>query len=427
MPPGPAFPLFRTGDSAMSTIAETLPRVATAHASSGALLRNVTMGLISFLTFVDLFAAQAILPSLVARYGVTPGEMGIAVNASTIGMAASGLAVAFFSRRLNRRQGIWISLALLAIPTTLLSVAPSLAIFAGLRIVQGIFMAAAFALTIAYLAERASQFDTASALAACITGNVASNLVGRLVAASIVDLAGIAPTFLFFAGLNLAGAALAFVTLQRCTPALAEDSRPGSPFQAWRIHLADPALRAAFLLGFCILFVFIGTFTYVNFVLARAPIGLSPMYLGLVYLVFLPSIATTPVAGKIAVRIGTRPTFLLSLGLAAAGLPLLLLPSLAPVLAGLVAIGVGTFLAQAAATGFVGRAARADRGAASGIYLASYYLGGLGGAAVLGRVFDTAGWPACVAALGIATAIAMLLSLRLRLPTAARPSMQPAE
>ncbi len=35
--------------------------------AGGALLRNLTIGLISFLTFVDLFAAQAILPSLVER------------------------------------------------------------------------------------------------------------------------------------------------------------------------------------------------------------------------------------------------------------------------------------------------------------------------------------------------------------------------
>ncbi len=385
--------------------------------SAGALLRNLTMGLISFLTFVDLFAAQAILPSLAALYDVSPGTMGVAVNAATIGMAAAGFAVAFFSRRINRRQGIWLSLALLAIPTTLLSVAPDLTTFAALRVVQGVFMAAAFALTIAYLAERAGQFDTASALAACITGNVASNLVGRLAAASIVDFAGIAPTFLAFAALNLAGAALAFAALQRCTPAAAETAAARSPFDAWRAHLGDPRLRAAFLLGFCILFVFIGTFTYVNFVLARDPIGLSPMYLGLVYLVFLPSIVTTPVAGRLVARIGTRPTFFIALGLAGAALPLLLLSSLAPVLVGLAAIGVGTFLAQAAATGFVGRAARADRGAASGLYLASYYLGGLGGAAVLGQVFDRAGWAACVATLGIATAIALLLSLRLRQPT----------
>ena len=40
---------------------------------SGA-LRAFTIGLTAFLTVVDLFATQAILPSLTAAYGVTPGR-----------------------------------------------------------------------------------------------------------------------------------------------------------------------------------------------------------------------------------------------------------------------------------------------------------------------------------------------------------------
>src|SRR5262245_11049926 len=104
--------------------------------------------------------------------------MGLAVNASTLGMAIAGLAVAFFSRRIDRRLGIAVSLAVLSIPTALLAAAPNLAIFAILRIVQGLCMASAFALTLSYLAEHCSAKDSAGAFAAYISGNVASNLFG---------------------------------------------------------------------------------------------------------------------------------------------------------------------------------------------------------------------------------------------------------
>src|SRR5215213_9222210 len=120
------------------------------------------------------------------------------------------------------------------------------------------------------------------------------------------------------------------------------------------------------------------------------------MTLGFVYFVFLPSIATTLLAGRVVQRFGTRPALWGGLGVAAAGLPLLVSPSLAAVLAGLAVVAVGTFFAQATATGFVSRAATADRGAASGLYLASYFFGGLIGSAVLGQVFDRWGWAACV-------------------------------
>lgn len=61
---------------------------------------------------------------------------------------------------------------------------------------------------------------------------------------------------------------------------------------AFAAHLANPALRTAFAIGFLILFSFIGVFTYVNFVLVRAPFSIAMMSLGLVYFVFLPSILT---------------------------------------------------------------------------------------------------------------------------------------
>ena len=94
--------------------------------SSGVVLRSLVIGLTAFLTVVDLFATQAILPSLTRHYNVTPAAMGFAVNASTMGMAVAGLAVGFLSPHIERRLGILASLVLLAIPTALLASAPDL-------------------------------------------------------------------------------------------------------------------------------------------------------------------------------------------------------------------------------------------------------------------------------------------------------------
>jgi YNFM family putative membrane transporter len=387
-----------------------------------ALLRALVIGSTAFFTLVDLFATQAILPALAAAYGVGPAAMGLAVNAATLGMALAGLGVAFFSRRIDRRRGVMISLAALAVPTVLLASAPDLGVFAALRIVQGIFMSTAFALTLSYLAEQCSAAETAGAFAAYITGNVASNLFGRLAAAALVDHLGLAANFYVFAALNLAGAVLVYFSLARSAPA-PMPAVERSPFSYWAEHLRNARLRASFAIGFLILFAFIGTFTYVNFVLVRPPLGLGMMALGLVYFVFLPSVLTTPLAGRAVERFGTRPTIWGALAMAATGLPLLLAENLSLVIAGLTLIGVGTFFAQATATGFVGRAATSDRGSASGLYLAAYFFGGLAGAAALGWLFDRFGWSACVAGIGVALAAAAWLARRLQMPA---PTLQPA-
>jgi predicted MFS family arabinose efflux permease len=381
----------------------------------GALWRHASIALMAFLTLVDLFATQAILPSLAAHYHVGAAAMGLAVNASTFGMALGALGVALVGRRIDRRAGVAVSLALLAVPTLLLASAPDLSTFAALRIAQGLAMSAAFVLALSYLAEHCSAQAAAGAFAMYVTGNVASNLFGRLFSAALADHFGLAANFQVFAAMNLAGAALAWFSLRPSMAVPMPAAHAGtSPWGAVREHLRDPALRASFAIGFLILFAFIGTFSYVNFVLREPPIALAPMTLGFVYFVFAPALITTPLAGRIVARFGTRQAFRASLAIAGIGLPLLLAPHLAPVIVGLTLVGAGTFFAQAAATGFVGRNASADPGSASGLYLASYFSGGLAGAAVIGMTYEKLGWTAAVVIVGIALAAAAGLAGRLQ-------------
>ena len=154
--------------------------------------------------------------------------------------------------------------------------------------------------------------------------------------------------------------------------------------------------------------------------LVRPPLSLGRMDLGFVYFVFAPSVVTTLFAGKAVARFGTRPVIWAALAVAAVGLPLMLSSHLPHVLTGMVLVGVGTFFAQASATGFVGRAASDNRGIASGTYLACYFFGGMVGSAVLGQLFDRFGWTACVAGVGASLAIAAWLTAQLKLPSQQR-------
>lgn len=54
-----------------------------------------------------------------------------------------------------------------------------------------------------------------------------------------------------------------------------------------------------------------------------------------------------------------------------------------------------------------------DPGAASGIYLACYFLGGIVGSAILGAVFMHIGWTATVIGIAAALTIATCLASRL--------------
>ena len=386
-----------------TAIAQPLPALSTG--------RSLLIAVIGFLTLADLFATQAILPSLAVEYGVTASEIGVAANSTTLGMAVAGLLVGAFSANIERKRAILLSLLLLSIPTAALAFAPNLTVFSLLRITQGLFMAAAFTLTLTHLAERC-EHRTATALAAYVTGVVASNLIGRLTAAFVASLVGAASSFLFFAVLNVAGSLLIAVALHRNEPE--PMATRGYFWRSWASHLADPALRRTFAIGFLILFGFIGVFTYVGFVLMRPPHALSMGALGLVFLVFAPSMVTTPTAGRITNRYGPGVTVPVSLAVALGGMVLLTVPSFLTVIAGMTLVGIGTFFAQAVVTGHVGRVAEGDKAAASGLYLSSYYCGGLVGAAVVGQLFDRFGWNAAVAGVFVALGLAAWLGIKLR-------------
>ena len=317
----------------MTSAIEAAPRMAATPVA-----RLFAIAIISFLTLVDLFATQAILPSLAAAYRVSPGVMGSAVNLCTLGMAVSGLGVALFSHRIGRRKGVTLSLALLTIPTLLLALMPDLTWFAALRLLQGVFMSAAFSLTIAYIAETASANVISAALAAYVTGNVASNLFGRLMSAAIADHLGLPANFLIFAGLNLAGAALAYLLL---SGEIMNRTAAGGQRNLLSLFRRR-ALNASFAIGFLILFVFIGAFTYVNFVLTRPPLGLSAMQLGFVYLIFIPSIIATPFAGVASNRLGAGTVIILALLVALLGLAASLIPDLTFVLGAMTLLAAGT-------------------------------------------------------------------------------------
>jgi YNFM family putative membrane transporter len=282
------------------------------------------MALASFFSLIDLFGPQAMVPVLTNAFATTPGRMGIIVNAATIGMAVTGIATAFVADRFERKKVMVAALLLLALPTMLVAFADNLYAFAALRIAQGSFMCVGFMVAIAYIAEEWGPCGAAPVImSAYVTGNVAANMLGRMIAGAAAQYANWHVAFLAMASLNLLGALLLYAVLPRSRHFRRVASK-SSIITSVQLHLADSRLDAACLVGFLILFGFIGTFTYVNFRLARPPFDLSPTTLGLLYAVFVVSLVATPAAGLTIKRLGHRVALLAGSGISIAGVTMTL-------------------------------------------------------------------------------------------------------
>jgi predicted MFS family arabinose efflux permease len=177
-------------------------------------------------------------------------------------------------------------------------------------------------------------------------------------------------------------------------------------------HLRNPRLVATYAVGFGVLFTFVATFTYVNFLLAAPPFALTPAALGAVFVTYLAGVVTTLLTGRGVQRYGRRRLALLLLGFWAAGTLLTLTPSLWVIVLGLaVSAGCG-FVCQAVATNFVAMTATEGRSSAVGLYVTLYYIGGSVGGILPGFAWEYAAWPGVVAVvLAMLALIALVVAL----------------
>ena len=366
--------------------------------------------LAGFCAFLALYAPQPLLPMLAAAFGKSAAAVSFVVTVSTIAVAVSAPLAGAVADRLGRRRAIVWAAFLVAAPTLLAATARSFGQLLFWRCLQGFFTPGIFAITVAYINEEWDEGGGA-AMAAYVTGTVLGGFCGRTISALVAAHSSWRWSFIFLGILNALGA----VAIRAWLPPgrrLASASHGVSTARAMARHLRNPRLLATYAVGFCVFFTLLTTFTYVNFYLAAPPFRLRTAALGWLFVVYLAGAAITPFAGRAIDRLGHRFALTAAFLGGAAGICLTLIRSLPVVMLGLALCCTGVFVAQSAASSYIGAAASESRAAAVGLYVMFYYSGGSVGATMAGPLWSRGGWPACVALIACAQALTIALALR---------------
>lgn len=295
---------------------------------------------------------------------------------------------------------------LMALTTLLSATSTSLHQIIGWRFLQGLVTPGVFAVAVAYIHDRWDGARAATTTAAYVTGTVVGGFLGRIVAGEVAARLGWRAAFGIVGALSL-GCALALALT------LPEQSAEGIGHRVegreglWS-RLTTRPLLGTYAAGFCVLFTQIAMFTYVTFHLAAPPFQLSTAALGWLFSVYLVGALLTPLSARWVNRYGHRAALAIAIAIGVGGSLLTLGHVLAEVIAGLALVASGVFIAQTAANGYIGVAARRDRGLAVGMYATCYYVGGSVGGALPALFWATGGWLACVA-LVVAVQIATVL------------------
>ena len=376
----------------------------------------VTLFLAPAFVFANMYTTQAILPTLSQDFHVSAPTAGLTVSVLVLSVAIGSLFYGPLSDAVGRKPVmVWASF-LVAIPTLLCGFAPNFATLVILRAIQGLLMPGLTSVAIPYVNEEFEGRGRGLAMGIYTSGLVLGGLFARVASASLTGIYNWHIALFAFVLPTLIAAVFMWIFLpetyskKRAKGVVVQRTANTSfllqTLQDMLMHLHNRRLVGAFTIGFCSFFGFIGVFTYLPYYLTGPQFRLPPIDLSLVYLLWLTGISS-PIAGTIAGRIGSRLTIACSIGFAVTGLLITLIPILPITLGGLSLLTLGMFSIVPSANLYLGELSTKAKGTAASMYLSLYYFGGSIGAVVPGFAFLWLGWTGVV----LLCIIMMLLAL----------------
>lgn len=383
--------------------------------------QRLAVALAGYCAFINLYAPQAILPLLSNEFGVGAAEISAIMTAGTLAVALIAPFTGTVADVLGRKRVIIAAMTVLAVPTIMAAMAPTLHELIFWRFVQGLVLPPIFAVTIAYIGEEWPADEATAGAGLYTMGASLGGFSGRFFTGVIADWAGWRSAFLVLAAATLTGALAVSLLLPREKRFVRSEGLLTSARQMLR-HFRNPQLVATYAVGFGVLFNFLVTFTYISFHLAAPPYVLSASFLGAIFITYLAGSALAPLAGWAVGRFGRRHFMIGTIGVWMIGVLLTLASPLPAILLGLTLCAGCGLMCQAVSTGYVTISAQAGRSSAVGLYVTSFYVGGSFGAALGGIAWTFGKYPACAALVA-----AMLVVMAIIVATAWTRTAQPAQ
>jgi YNFM family putative membrane transporter len=370
-------------------------------------LRRIAVALAGFTAFLNLYAPQSVLPLFSEQFGASPRDVSLTVTAPTLAIAIIAPFTGAVADVLGRKRIISIAMFALVVPTVMAALAPGLSALVFWRFVQGLVLPPIFAVVVAYIGEEWPRHQAVGVTGIYTSATSFGGFFGRFITGVVADATNWRVAFLVLAVLTFALALTVTLTLPM------EHHFVRSPglkvaFAQMGRHWRNHRLVATYAIGFGVLFAFVATFTYVNFLLAAPPFSLSPTFLGLIFVVYLGGSVIAPLTGAGVARFGRRPLVMLAIAVWICGLTLTLVPWLPTILVGLAVSATSGLLCQAVSTGVVAVSAEQGHSSAVGLYVTCYYIGGSAGGVLPGFIWNTAHWPGCI---GMVVVVLLVMAL----------------
>ncbi|MGW7480650.1 MFS transporter [Nonomuraea muscovyensis] len=389
------------------------------HTAADRASRRIRYGLMSggLANFLALYYVQPLLPAVAGRFGVSASESTAVLSVATITMAVALLVVGPLSDIAGRVMIMRLSLVGSGVLGVAAAFAPTWHSLLAVRGLQGVALAGLPAVALAYLREETPARAHVRANATYIMGTALGGAAGRLLPGPLHELGGWTGATATVGGITLLSAAGLWVLVPPSRRFAKAPPRWGSLLGNTARTVRDPTLMALCLVGATTMGAFVGLCNALAFRLEAAPFLLGGAA-ALAFLAYPVGIPAPLAAGRLATRRGRGPAALVGVALLLAGVLLTLAAALPAIVAGLGLLTFAFLGTHSLVSGWVSdRAQRIGVGAgqAAGLYLLAYYAGSSVFGALAAYQWQTAGWPAVIAAgaaLALAAGLLVILARR---------------
>lgn len=369
----------------------------------------------------DLVVMGAVIPELAKTkaLGFNAGSLTMAATVSLIGVGIGAILIGPITDRFGRRRSLITSIAFFSVLTLLVSVAPNVAAFAGLRFLAGLGLGACLPTALAFMTEYAPRTRRGTAVTRMMTGYHVGAVLTALLALVLIPLLGWESMFVVGGVLGLLTLPLMWARLPESEAFLAVQGDAERTVVRKSAFVKGAYLRVS--IGLCVasfmgLLLVYGLNTWLPTIMLEAGYSVGAS-LGLLLVLNLGAVTGLLIAGQISDARGNKPTVLIWFGLAAvclAGLSIKI-EMQAVLYAAVFMTGVFVFSAQVLVYAFVGHLFPTEvRGTALGMAAGVGRLGAiigpfLGGALVTaGLAYPWGFYAFAIAALCALTALAVV-------------------
>lgn len=363
----------------------------------------------SFTVFVNLYAAQPLLPELRQVFDVSTLAVAMVMAVSTLTLAGALLVFGPLSDAIGRGGIMRVTLLIATLCSLLLPFVDDFAWLLVIRAVQGFVLGGLPAVAIAWMGDEFDKRALMLAVGLYISANTLGGIGGRVMGGIAGEYGGWHASFLTVGLVSLVCLAIFWRLLPAAREFEPVPLRLGVALRSLSGHLCNPLLLVAYLIGGLNFFIFINQYSYITFRLNEAPYSLSAQWLGMIFVTYLGGTLGSALSGRIAQRLAQPICMMLGIAIFMVGTLVTVSEALPLILAGLVINAFGFFLCHSMASSWVSRQAHNARGSASALYLVFYYVGASLGGFYLEPFWQAADW------WGVAIASWLVLGMTLAL------------